>query len=95
MDFGIFQMNAVIDWKDVKWSQFLTLVSFGHHTMHHMFPTIDHGLLPQLTPIFLQTCKEFELELRENPWWPLVVGQFKQLSRTETRTLKEMKLKNI
>lgn len=95
MDFGIFQMNAVIDRGDVKSTHFLTLVTFGHHTLHHFFPTLDHGLLSQIHEIFIETCKDFELELREYPWWPLIVGQFQQLARTKPRSLNEMKLKNI
>jgi len=90
-DFGIFQLTAVIDRRDVKQSQFWTLVSFGQHTLHHLFPTLDHGLLPQLNEVFLETCKEFQMELREYSWWPLIVGQFKQLQRDKPKTLKELK----
>lgn len=85
-------MNTVIDRSEVKRSQFLTLISFGHHALHHLFPTLDHGILPQLHDTFLETCKEFQLELREYPWWPLMVGQFQQLQREHPRTLEDMKL---
>jgi len=90
-DFGIFQLNCVIDRRDLKQSHFYTLIAFGHHTLHHFFPTLDHGILPQLHDIFLETCKEFEIELREYSWWPLIVGQFEQLVRETPRSLKEMK----
>lgn len=56
-----------------------------------MFPTLDHGVLPQLNDVFLETCKEFQVELREYSWWPLIVGQFKQLQRDKPKTLKELK----
>lgn len=95
MDFGVFQMNAVIDRNDIKQSHFIALVTFGHHTLHHLFPTLDHGLLPQLHDVFISTCKDFELELREYPWWPLIVGQFQQLVRTKPKSLKELKQKDI
>lgn len=87
-------MNCVIDRKEVKESQFWTLITFGHHTLHHFFPTVDHGVLPQLNETFLETCKEFEMELREYTWWPLIVGQFDQLVRDTPKNLKEMKLKS-
>jgi fatty acid desaturase len=87
-------MCAVIDRKDVKSSHFWTLVSFGQHTLHHLFPTLDHGLLPQLNDTFLETCKEFEIELREYAWWPLILGQFRQLTRDKPKTLKQMKLRS-
>lgn len=85
-------MNCVIDRKEVKESQFWTLITFGHHTLHHFFPTVDHGILPQLNEAFLETCNEFQMELREYTWWPLIVGQFDQLVRDKPRNLKEMKL---
>lgn len=92
MDFGIFQLCTVVDRREVKKSQFWTLITFGHHTLHHMFPTIDHGLLPQLHEIFIETCHEFKMELREFTWWPMIYGQFQQLNRTKPKTLKEMKI---
>jgi hypothetical protein len=54
-----------------------------------LFPTLDHGLLPQLHETFMEVCKEFDQELREFVWWPLIVGQFQQLQKTKPRTLKE------
>lgn len=93
MDFGIFQLNAIIERSDVKRNKFLTLTQFGHHTLHHIFPTLDHSLLPHFQELFLDTCDDFKIHLREYPWWPLIVGQFKQLERTKTISLKEMKIK--
>lgn len=92
MDFGIVQMNAVIDCNDIKRSKALSLTFFGNHTLHHMFPTLDNSLLPQLNELFLDTCREFEIQLRELPMWPLVVGQFQQLQRTKNLSLREMKI---
>lgn len=91
LDFGIFQLNAVIDRKDAKQNQFMVLTHFGEHTLHHLFPTLDHGLLPQLNDIFLDTCKEFSVEMREYPWFELIKGQFQQLARTKTLTLRQRK----
>lgn len=83
LDFGIYQLAATIDRSEVKKSHFLTLTTFGHHILHHFFPTVDHVLLPQLHEIFVSTCKEFESEFREFPWWELIAGQFRQLLRTK------------
>lgn len=93
MDFGIFQMNAMVDRGDIKKSHFLGLTQFGHHTLHHFFPTLDHGLLPYMNELFLDTCRDFEMDLRESSWWPLIVGQFQQLKRTKTISLREMNSK--
>lgn len=83
MDFGIHQLAATINRSDFKDSLFLTLISFGDHVLHHFFPTLDHAVLPQLQTIFINTCKEFEGDFRELPFWELIAGQFKQLTRTE------------
>lgn len=95
MDFGIFQMNAVIDRKDAKQNDFLSLTQFGHQTLHHLFPTVDQSLLPYFHELFFDTCREFNIQLREFDWWPLIVGHFKQLQRTKTNSLKDMKLTKI
>lgn len=87
LDYGIYQLSATIDRNDVKSSLFLTLTHFGHHTLHHFFPTLDHAVLPQLEETFLSTCLEFEVELREYPWWKLIVGQFQQLGRNKKRSI--------
>ena len=88
MDFGVLQLNTVIDRLDAKSNQFMVLTNFGDHVMHHMFPTLDHGLLPQLYETFLETCKEFEVEMMEYPWYNLVAGQFLQLAKIKTSALK-------
>ncbi|XP_037039204.1 cytochrome b5-related protein-like [Bradysia coprophila] len=89
MDFGIFQLDTVVDRKDVKSSQFLVLTHLGEHTLHHFFPTLDHGLLPQLNDVFLETCKEFDTELREFSWYKLFIGHHAQLARVKTLSVEE------
>lgn len=39
-DFGIFQLNCVIDRRDTKSSLFMTLTTFGQHTLHHLVNVI-------------------------------------------------------
>lgn len=85
IDFGVYQIAAVIDRADVKGSQFAVLTSFGDHCLHHMFPTLDHGILPQLYPVFHKTCEEFETTYRECSWLHHIVGQHRQLARVDTR----------
>lgn len=83
LDFGYYQMGATIERIEVSKYQFMILSHFGQHTLHHMFPTLDHGILAQLQSTFIETCKEFEVEMRIYPWHELLIGQFKQLARTE------------
>ena len=82
-------MGVTIDRVDAKLSQFLVLTNFGDHVLHHFFPTLDHGLLPQLYDVFRETCIEFDIELREKPWHQLIAGQFQQLAKTKGTTLKK------
>lgn len=62
------QLDTVIDRIDAKSNQCMVLANFGNHALHQMFPTLDLGLLPQLNDVFLETCKEFEVEMKEYPW---------------------------
>ena len=76
-----------MDRRELRGNAFLSLTNFGDHTLHHMFPTVDHGLLPQLYDMFFQTLMEFEAESQAYPWYEVIKGQFLQLTRTEPMTL--------
>lgn len=82
-DWGLFQVDTIIDRGDLKWSHFLVLTHFGDHVLHHLFPTLDHGLLPALYPILYETLDQFKCELREINHIEHIIGQHKQLLRTE------------
>ncbi|XP_058057078.1 cytochrome b5-related protein-like [Anopheles bellator] len=86
IDYAVYQLAAVIDRSDTKGSLFMVLTTFGDHCLHHLFPTLDHGILPQLYPVFFETCHEFETVYREMPWLQQIIGQHKQLARIETMT---------
>lgn len=86
MDWGIYQLDTVIDRKDIHGKHFLSLVHFGDHALHHLFPTLDHGILPELYPILFKTMDDFEAEFYSYPWLKLIRGQFQQLARIEPMT---------
>lgn len=52
-------------------------------TLHHMFPTLDHLVLPQLRDLLIETCKEFNISVREMKWNELIIPYFQQLGRME------------
>ena len=89
LDFGYIQMGATIDRIQSDTNLFTALSSFGTHTLHHLFPSIDHGLLPQLKDVFEETCNEFDVEMRKFHWYKLMRGQFKQLERTVVSVIKK------
>ncbi|XP_058451332.1 cytochrome b5-related protein-like [Malaya genurostris] len=86
IDFGVYQIATVIERSDVTGSHLFALTHFGDHCLHHMFPTLDHGILPQLYPIFHQTCNEFETVHRQSSWLRHIIAQHRQLARVEPRT---------
>lgn len=87
LDFGMFQMGATVDRIEGSKTHFMILTMFGEHTLHHLFPTLDQGLLPQLHEVLMQTCKEFEVDFRKFSWFQLFMGQFKELARSEPSSL--------
>lgn len=82
-DYGVYQLAATIDRVEAGFNLFVTLTHFGDHMLHHMFPSLDHSLLPQLREIFIETCKDFKEEFRECSMWDALVGQCEQLGRTD------------
>lgn len=92
LDWGVFQLDAVMDRKDITGSHFLVLTNFGDHALHHLFPTLDHGILTYLYPVFLKTCKEFGVEWRLQSQLDLIKGQYRQLAKTEPNQTPPKKL---
>lgn len=81
-DWGIHQLDAVMDRYDINGSYWLVLTNFGDHGLHHMFPTVDHAILEKLVPVFEKTTKQFNINLRVHSQIDMIKGQFQQLSRT-------------
>lgn len=88
LDFGIYQLSAVSDRVEINSSLILTLTHFGQHALHHMFPSLDHSLLPQLEKIFLDTCEEFKADINKWTMMEAFKGKFQQMTRSETIKLK-------
>jgi fatty acid desaturase len=78
-------VNAVMDRVDINRTLFTILTNFGEHGLHHMFPTLDHALLPSLRDVFFETCEEFKTELRMTNQMDMIIGHFRQIARTEMR----------
>lgn len=98
LDWGIYTLDTIMDNSFLRKHHFLALTHFGHHALHHLFPTLDHGVLSQLYPILFQTMDEFEVELGAYPWYHHVSGQFRQLSRIQPNpidSLEKLRRKKI
>jgi len=89
-DWGLFQLDAVRDRRDVNGNLLAELVSYGNHVLHHLFPTIDHGLSAFLQDDFMETCRQFHVDNPEQyqqglTQWDHYTGALDQLARTEAR----------
>jgi hypothetical protein len=96
-DWGLGQLDAVRDRRDVDGILLAELTMYGNHILHHLFPTLDHGILDIIRPIFKETCLDFKLPAEwaqsQSPYnqWDLVVGVIQQLARTQSRSLARSK----
>lgn len=81
MDWGLHQMDTSIERNEPINNIFMSLATFSDHTLHHLFPVLDHSLIPLLQETYEDTCKEFGLDLTPKPFMSVVCGQFKQLVR--------------
>jgi len=87
MDWGLYSIDTTVDREDLRGNKFLALANFGDHALHHLFPTLDHGILPELYGILFETLMEFDAECRAYPWFTIIQGQFKQLVRDQPMKL--------
>lgn len=86
-DWGLYIMDTIMDRQELRGNTFMALTNFGDHALHHLFPTLDHGLLPQFYDKLFQTLIEFEAESHCYPWYEAMKGQFLQMTRIEPMTL--------
>ncbi|CAG9857308.1 unnamed protein product [Phyllotreta striolata] len=82
-DWGLAQLDSIMEHKEVTGHHFLVLVNFGEHCLHHLFPTVDHGVLEHLYPAFERVLRRFDENLRFVTKWETLSGNFRQLVRTE------------
>lgn len=80
-DWGLHQVDAIHERKEIAGNVYLGLMVFGDHTLHHLFPTIDHVHLKELISIYQETLKEFGLDFNEKSYPEIIAGTFKQLAR--------------
>ncbi|XP_071551820.1 cytochrome b5-related protein-like [Panulirus ornatus] len=79
-DFGLCQLDAVRDRAEVNVNLLLVAISYGHHTLHHLLPTLDHSKLEHLYPAFLDTCRQFKVHFSFVSVWYMTRGKYRQLA---------------
>ena len=81
------ELQSVMDRPEVNDNYFKVLTLFGHHSLHHLFPTLDHAVLGHLYPVFLQHCEKFKANFRMLSQLELFLGQIKMTLKTEPTLL--------
>lgn len=78
-----------MDRREINNNYFRVLTNFGHHALHHLFPTLDHAVLEYLYPVFLNNCEKFRANFRVTTVLDLIIGQIKMTLKTEPTLLNE------
>lgn len=87
LDFGVFQVKAIKDRREIGDSLFRGMAYYGLHCLHHLFPTLDHSILPHLQDDFYKTCQEFNISFKRTNIIRAMIDQFKQLDRKEIQKI--------
>ncbi|CAH2105611.1 unnamed protein product [Euphydryas editha] len=90
-DWGMHELEAVMDRPEINNNHFKVVTFFGHHALHHLFPTIDHAALEYLYPVFLEHCKKFRANFRLMSQLDLFIGQIEMTQKREPTLLTERK----
>lgn len=91
IDWGIHQLDTVVERVEYAGHHFKSLTRFGDHALHHLFPTLDHAELKYLYPTLIEHCKKFEVQLRMTTVYNALISHSKQLIRKRPNNFKEKK----
>lgn len=72
-------MDATADRIEITGNQFLSLVTFGDHSLHHLFPGLDHAVLKHLYLVTEETMKDFNLNFNLTTQRDMLGGYFKRI----------------
>ncbi|KAM3967180.1 cytochrome b5-related protein [Aphomia sociella] len=88
-DWGLHEVESVIDRTDINGSLFKVMTFFGDHTLHHLFPTLDHELLPYFYPALLENVEKFKVKFRLTTQFSLFMEQIKITLKREPNLLSD------
>ncbi len=70
------------------------MITFGHHPLHHLFPTVCHSKLHYVKEVFEQTVRDFKINFPGVSQAELYVTCYKELARTEANNKRAINKKN-
>ncbi|XP_034829648.1 cytochrome b5-related protein-like [Maniola hyperantus] len=91
LDWGIHQLDTVIERVENMEDHFKSITRFGDHALHHLFPTLDHAELKYLYPTLLEHCEKFDTQLRMTTFYNALISHSKQLIRKWPNNFKNIK----
>lgn len=78
-----------MDRKEINGNLFKVMTFFGDHALHHLFPTLDHAVLPYLYPMFVEYIKQFRANYRVTSQFDLFIGQIQMALKTKPTLLSD------
>ncbi|KAI5644431.1 fatty acid desaturase domain-containing protein [Phthorimaea operculella] len=91
VDWGLHQLDTVVERIEYAGNHFKSLTRFGDHALHHLFPTLDHAELKYLYPTLFEHCEKFEAQLRTNTFYEALISHSKQLIRKRPNNFRDGK----
>ncbi|KAI9010183.1 hypothetical protein DFJ74DRAFT_686289 [Hyaloraphidium curvatum] len=79
-DFGLFQMEVTGDKRETYliknnvWRTIVNLTTLSDHTMHHLFPAVDHAYYGLLYPELADACRKFGVRFETRTTAEMVSG---------------------
>lgn len=91
IDWGIHQLDTIVERVEYAGNHFKSLTRFGDHALHHLFPTLDHAELKFLYPTLIEHCEKYETQLRMNTFYSALISKSKQLIRKRPNNFRNKK----
>ena len=77
------QIDTTKDNQRLIGNSFFAILFYGDHTLHHLFPTVDHSVLKYLYPVFLETCERFNVKWKTGSLLQLATAELRALARNK------------
>ncbi|XP_026280421.1 cytochrome b5-related protein-like [Frankliniella occidentalis] len=83
-DYGLMQLAATGNCTGLRGreSLFFSLTHFGDHRLHHLFPAVDHAVLPFLEAALAEHMIQYRLKAAPMTTWEALKGKYLQMART-------------
>lgn len=74
-DWAELQIATTLDYATDSWFWTFFTGALNHQTVHHVFPGVSQYYYPEITPIMVQTCKDFNIKYNYSPSFTQALGE--------------------